>query len=45
MARRVRYSRDGDVGVVTLNDPPLNLFGLDLTNELIAEIEEAEGDM
>jgi enoyl-CoA hydratase/carnithine racemase len=41
----VRYSRDGDVGVITLNDPPLNLFGLDLTNELIAEIEEAEGDM
>jgi enoyl-CoA hydratase len=45
MARRVRYSRDGDVGIITLSDPPLNLFGLELTNELIAEIEEAEGDM
>jgi enoyl-CoA hydratase/carnithine racemase len=41
----VRYDRDGHVGVITLNDPPLNLFGLELTNELIAEIEEAEGDM
>ena len=45
MARRVRYDRDGDVGVITMADPPLNLFGLELTNELIAEIEEAEGDM
>jgi enoyl-CoA hydratase/carnithine racemase len=41
----VRYDRDGDVGVITLSDPPLNLFGYELTNELIAELEEAEGDM
>ncbi len=45
MARRVRYDRDGDVGIVTIADPPLNLFGYELTNELIAELEEAEGDM
>ena len=45
MARRVRYDRDGDVGVITIADPPLNLFGYELTNDLIAEIEEAEGDM
>ncbi|MEA2410772.1 MAG: hypothetical protein QOC77_1333 [Thermoleophilaceae bacterium] len=45
MARRVRYDRDGDVGLVTIADPPLNLFGYELTNELIAELEEAEGDM
>ena len=45
MARSVRYDRDGDVGLITLSDPPLNLFGLDLTNELIAALEEAEGDM
>src|SRR3954453_10528620 len=43
--RRVRYDRDGDVGVITIADPPLNLFGYELTNELIAELEEAEGDM
>src|SRR5215217_7698024 len=45
MARCVRYTRDGDVGIITMADPPLNLFGLELTNELIAEIDEAEGDM
>lgn len=42
---RVRYSRDGDVGIVTLDDPPLNLFGAELGNDLIAALEEAEGDM
>ena len=45
MPRRARYDRDGDVGLITLSDPPLNLFGYELTNELIAELEEAEGDM
>src|SRR3954462_2445440 len=45
VARRVRYDRDGDVGIITIADPPLNLFGYELTNELIAELEEAEGDM
>src|SRR4051794_3318957 len=45
VARRVRYDREGDVGLITLADPPLNLFGYELTNELIAELEEAEGDM
>jgi enoyl-CoA hydratase/carnithine racemase len=33
------------VGVITIADPPLNLFGFELTNDLIAELEEAEGDM
>lgn len=45
MARHARYDCDGDVGLITLTAPPLNLFGLDLTNELIAALEEAEGDM
>jgi enoyl-CoA hydratase/carnithine racemase len=45
VARRVRYDCDGDVGIITLADPPLNLFGYELTNELIAALEEAEGDM
>ena len=45
MARRVRYDCDGDVGIITLADPPLNLFGYELTNELIAALEESEGDM
>ena len=45
MDRRARYERDGDVGIVVIDDPPLNLFGYDLTNDLIAVLEEAEGDM
>ncbi len=45
MPSRVRYDRDGDVGIVTLDEPPLNLFDMDLTNDLIAALEEAEGDM
>ena len=45
MARRVRYDCEGDVGLITIADPPLNLFGYELTNELIAALEEAEGDM
>jgi enoyl-CoA hydratase len=42
---RVRYEREGDVGLVVLDDPPLNLFGAELTNDLMAALEEAEGDM
>ncbi|MEA2439304.1 MAG: hypothetical protein QOH76_728 [Thermoleophilaceae bacterium] len=45
MARRVRYECEGDLATITLADPPLNLFGYELTNELIAALEEAEGDM
>ena len=42
---RVRYERDGDVGLVVLDDAPLNLFGAELTNDLVVALEEAEGDM
>jgi enoyl-CoA hydratase/carnithine racemase len=45
VARRVHYDCEGDVGIITLADPPLNLFGYEVTNELIAALEEAEGDM
>ena len=41
---RVRYEREGDVGLVVLDDPPLNLFGAELTNDLMAALAEAEGD-
>jgi enoyl-CoA hydratase len=41
---RVRYERDGDVGLVVIDDQPLNLFTYELTNDLIAALEEAEGD-
>lgn len=42
---RVRYERDGEVGLVVLDDKPLNLFGAELTNDLVAALEEAEGDL
>ncbi|MDQ6915818.1 MAG: enoyl-CoA hydratase/isomerase family protein [Actinomycetota bacterium] len=44
MGERVRYERDGDVGIVTLADPPLNLFGRDLTTDLVAALDSAEAD-
>ena len=31
MSERARYERDGDLGVITIDDPPLNLFGRELT--------------
>ena len=42
---KARYDRDGDVGLIVLNDAPLNLFDYELTNDIIAGLEEAEGDM
>src|SRR3954469_12650749 len=42
---RARYERDGAIGLVVLDDQPLNLFGADLINDLVAALEEAEGDM
>jgi enoyl-CoA hydratase len=42
---RVRYERDGGVGHVVIDDPPLNLFGDELVNDLVTALEEAEGDM
>lgn len=42
---RCRYEREADVGIVVIDDPPLNLFGAELTNDLVAALEEAEGDL
>jgi enoyl-CoA hydratase/carnithine racemase len=41
---RARYERRGDVGVVTLDDPPLNLFGAELIADLTAALDQAGGD-
>jgi enoyl-CoA hydratase/carnithine racemase len=38
---KVRFERDGGVGVVTLADPPLNLFGRDLIADLHAALDQA----
>jgi enoyl-CoA hydratase/carnithine racemase len=39
---KVRFEREGDVGVITLADPPLNLFSMELIGELEAATVEAE---
>ncbi|HEX4717222.1 MAG TPA: enoyl-CoA hydratase/isomerase family protein [Thermoleophilaceae bacterium] len=41
---RARYERDGDIGLVVIDDPPLNLFGDELLTDLVAAIEKAERD-
>jgi enoyl-CoA hydratase/carnithine racemase len=44
VADGTRYERDGDVGVVVLDDPPLNLFGEKLTADLLAALDQAVAD-
>ena len=44
MSERARYERDGDVGVLTIDDPPLNLFGRELTAAVVAAIGQAASD-
>jgi enoyl-CoA hydratase/carnithine racemase len=41
----VRLEREGDVGIITLDHPPLNLFDAQLMNDLAVQLEEAEGEM
>jgi enoyl-CoA hydratase len=41
VADRVRLERDGDLGVLVLDDPPLNLFGAELTEELVERLDQA----
>jgi enoyl-CoA hydratase/carnithine racemase len=40
---KVEFSTDGDVGEIVLNDPPLNLFGAELLNDLVTATESAGG--
>ena len=44
MPKTAKLTRDGDVGILTLSHPPLNLFGVELTNDLIAALEEVQGE-
>ena len=44
MAERVRFEQDGPLGILTLADPPMNLFGKELVGELetrLGEVAEA----
>jgi enoyl-CoA hydratase len=38
---KARFELDGDVGVVVIDSPPLNLFGREMGEALVAAIEEA----
>jgi enoyl-CoA hydratase len=42
---RVRLEQEGDLAVVVIDDPPLNLFGNEMLNDALAILEEAEGEM
>jgi enoyl-CoA hydratase/carnithine racemase len=38
---KARFRLDGEVGEIVIADPPLNLFGLELSRELASATEEA----
>jgi enoyl-CoA hydratase len=40
---RARLERDGDVGLLVLDDPPLNLFGREMVADLLAALDETDG--
>ena len=40
---RARLERDGDLGVLVLDDPPLNLFGREMVADILAALDETEG--
>jgi enoyl-CoA hydratase len=42
VADRARLERDGDLGILVIDDPPLNLFGRELTEAVVGCIEQAE---
>jgi enoyl-CoA hydratase len=43
VAERLRVERDGPVAVLTISDPPMNLFSRALVDELEAALEDVEG--
>ena len=44
MSARAAYGRDGEVGSITIDAQPLNLFDRELTNDLIAAVGAATDD-
>lgn len=42
MGERARLERDGDLGVLVLDDPPLNLFGRELVADIHAALDDSE---
>jgi enoyl-CoA hydratase len=41
---KARFERSGDLGVVVIDDPPLNLFGEEMVADLLAALDQAEAD-
>ena len=41
---KARFERDGDVGVVVIHDPPLNLFGREMSEDALAAVDQAESE-
>jgi enoyl-CoA hydratase len=39
---KARFERRGDLGIVVIDDPPLNLFGEEMVTDAIAALERAE---
>jgi enoyl-CoA hydratase len=40
---KARLDRDGDLGVLVLDDPPLNLFGREMVEDILAALDQTEG--
>jgi enoyl-CoA hydratase len=45
VASTVKLDREGDVGILALDSPPLNLFDDRMINDLVQGLEELEGEM
>src|SRR5215218_5961944 len=41
---KARLEREGDLGVLMIDDPPLNLFGQEMVADVVAALEQAAGD-
>ena len=44
VAERARLERDGDLGVLVIDDQPLNLFDAELVRDILAALDEADGE-
>ena len=43
MAGKARLERDGDLGVLVVDNPPLNLFDAEMVEGILAALDESEG--
>jgi enoyl-CoA hydratase len=43
VGERARLERDGGLGILVIDDPPLNLFGPELVADILAALDESDG--